>query len=252
MRVIAESAHGAGGKVIGVVPECVKDDKIYPNSDETITVSDLSSRKKVMREKSFAALIFPGGHGTLDELEEDITLSKFLEKHNNTSEKRNRIIVDPNGFFKPYIKMLRNMGRVKGNRRDENYVIYAGGNADKVLLHLGILPSENYDSKYGLIDKFNHSISNFLAKIFNGPISEHHDDLNLKITGAFATAGGVSFECAKTALENSLNADNIALASGLGLTSLTCFAAAALVGTKIGRELLIKDAPSTTAPQLKR
>lgn len=94
MNQVAESVKGAGGKVIGVIPELINNYGISADFlDELIVTSDMSERKKVLREKSDAFIALPGGFGTLEEVLEVITL-KQLGYHNLPI-----VFVNTDGFY---------------------------------------------------------------------------------------------------------------------------------------------------------
>lgn len=71
--------------------------------------NDLSERKKIMRDKSDAFIILPGGTGTVDELMEIIELKKS-GFHN-----KDIIIVNSDGFYDPIINMLKKI-------KNENFI----------------------------------------------------------------------------------------------------------------------------------
>lgn len=69
MKVIADSAQNAGGKIIGVSMEFFKQ-KARENADEMIIAKDLGERKQLMLEHADAIVALAGGIGTLDEITE--------------------------------------------------------------------------------------------------------------------------------------------------------------------------------------
>ena len=74
MGTVADAVMANGGEVIGVIPELLID---WEHQHEGITdlrvVTDMHVRKKMMYELSDAAIVLPGGNGTLDELFEMLT-----------------------------------------------------------------------------------------------------------------------------------------------------------------------------------
>lgn len=66
MHVVAEAAHNAGARVIGVIPE-VFIHRADSLCDELIPTSDLNARKGKMIEISDIFIVLPGGVGTIDE-----------------------------------------------------------------------------------------------------------------------------------------------------------------------------------------
>jgi len=75
MKVIADAAQTAGGKIIGIDVEFLRH-KARPNVDEMIFTADLGERKKLLLERSDAIVALPGGIGTLDETTEVLALRR--------------------------------------------------------------------------------------------------------------------------------------------------------------------------------
>jgi len=62
MGSLAAAVKGAGGHVVGVIPEFMKERELaYTQSDELITVHTMRERKRVMEERASAFLALPGG-----------------------------------------------------------------------------------------------------------------------------------------------------------------------------------------------
>ncbi|WP_417693371.1 TIGR00730 family Rossman fold protein [Roseibium sp.] len=69
MGVVAETALAAGGKVIGVMPDALKEKEIHHQGlSELYVVKSMHERKALMAEKSDGFIALPGGAGTLEEL----------------------------------------------------------------------------------------------------------------------------------------------------------------------------------------
>jgi uncharacterized protein (TIGR00730 family) len=78
MGVIADSVLAHGGTVTGVIPQRLVDlEKQHHGLTETIVTPDMHTRKKIMYEKCDAAVILPGGYGTMDELFEMLTWNQL-------------------------------------------------------------------------------------------------------------------------------------------------------------------------------
>ncbi|HED53516.1 MAG TPA: TIGR00730 family Rossman fold protein, partial [Phycisphaerales bacterium] len=81
MGELADSALGAGGRVIGVIPKkLIALEQAHPNLHEQFIVESMHERKAKLTELADAFLVLPGGFGTLDELFEAITWRQ-LEFH---------------------------------------------------------------------------------------------------------------------------------------------------------------------------
>ena len=78
MGTIANTVMDQGGKAIGVIPQVLVEWERQHNSlSELFVADDMHSRKKKMYELCDAAIILPGGFGTLDEMFEMITWNQL-------------------------------------------------------------------------------------------------------------------------------------------------------------------------------
>lgn len=69
MGEVANAAHAAGAKVIGVIPHAlVAREQGHAGLDELIVVDTMHERKRLMAEHSDAFIALPGGIGTFEEL----------------------------------------------------------------------------------------------------------------------------------------------------------------------------------------
>jgi uncharacterized protein (TIGR00730 family) len=74
MGVLADAALGAGGEVIGVIPQALVDRELaHRGLTELRIVSSMHERKALMAELSDAFVALPGGLGTFEELCEVLT-----------------------------------------------------------------------------------------------------------------------------------------------------------------------------------
>ena len=75
MGAVANATLQTNGQVVGIIPEVLVEwEQQHNDITELIVVDNMHVRKKMMYELSDAAIILPGGYGTLDELFEAITL----------------------------------------------------------------------------------------------------------------------------------------------------------------------------------
>ena len=101
MGVIADAALRAGGHVIGVIPEFLRErELLHPNLTEVVIVDNLYQRKEKMLELADAFVTLPGGIGTLDEFFEVVSLNqlKQLNKPN--------YLVSCDDYFAPLLSAL--------------------------------------------------------------------------------------------------------------------------------------------------
>lgn len=113
MGLIAQSTLDAGGKAIGVEPQCFMDDEIQFNGlTKLIVTKDMSERKNKMIELADAFIAFPGGTGTLEEI------SEIMSKVSLNHLKAPCIVYNLNGFYDS-LKDLLNIMIEKGLSTDE-------------------------------------------------------------------------------------------------------------------------------------
>ncbi|MFM9909906.1 MAG: TIGR00730 family Rossman fold protein [Chitinophagaceae bacterium] len=102
MGALANSALQNNGKIIGVIPKVLIDwEHQHEGLTELVVVPDMHTRKKMMYDLSDAAIILPGGFGTLDELFEMLTWNQ-LKIHN-----KKIYLLNSNGFYKHLIAHLQ-------------------------------------------------------------------------------------------------------------------------------------------------
>jgi uncharacterized protein (TIGR00730 family) len=99
MKTVSSSAHAAGGRVVGVIPEFLIG-RAGQVCDELVVVKDLKSRKSRMEELSDAFIALPGGIGTLDETF-DVLALKQLHAHDKPI-----VLVNVGGYYNPLVAML--------------------------------------------------------------------------------------------------------------------------------------------------
>ncbi|QEC67764.1 TIGR00730 family Rossman fold protein [Panacibacter ginsenosidivorans] len=104
MGIVANTVLQEGGKVIGVIPELLKNiERHHKGLTELHIVADMHTRKKMMYELSDAAIVLPGGNGTLDEMFEMITWNA-LTIHN-----KKIILLNTAGFYNALIGHINQM-----------------------------------------------------------------------------------------------------------------------------------------------
>lgn len=82
MGAVADSALAAGGQVIGVIPEALRDAEVaHTGCTELHIVPGMHERKKLFTDLSDGFVNLPGGVGTMDELWEAISWAQ-LGYHN--------------------------------------------------------------------------------------------------------------------------------------------------------------------------
>src|SRR5436190_11108923 len=78
MGAMANAVLEKNGRVTGIIPEILKDrEHHHEGITELIIVENMHTRKKMLYEKCDAAIILPGGYGTMDEFFEMITWNQL-------------------------------------------------------------------------------------------------------------------------------------------------------------------------------
>lgn len=104
MRAVADGALGAGGIVIGVLPDFLRAKEVaHLGLTELLIVESMHERKMKMNELCDGVIALPGGFGTLEELFEMLTWAQ-LGLH-----KKPIAILNTNGFYDALIMLLNNM-----------------------------------------------------------------------------------------------------------------------------------------------
>ena len=113
MGIIADTALSFDGKVIGIIPEILeKQEKAHIGLSKLIIAKDMHERKKLLFHYGDAAIVLPGGYGTLDELFEMVTWNN-LSIHDKTI-----FILNTNGFYNhliAHIKTIHEAGFLYSN-----------------------------------------------------------------------------------------------------------------------------------------
>jgi len=78
MAAVANGVLEKGGKVVGIIPQILTEwEHQHKGITELIVVENMHIRKRMLYDKSEAAIILPGGFGTLDELFEILTWNQL-------------------------------------------------------------------------------------------------------------------------------------------------------------------------------
>ncbi|ANH80121.1 Rossman fold protein, TIGR00730 family [Niabella ginsenosidivorans] len=104
MGVIADAVLGGGGEATGVIPQLLVDrERSHKGLTQLEIVPDMHTRKKRMYELCDAAVILPGGYGTLDEFFEMITWNN-LAIHDKMI-----FVLNTNGFYTHLLMHIQKM-----------------------------------------------------------------------------------------------------------------------------------------------
>ena len=104
MGIIADAILKHEGRIMGVIPKLLIEwEQKHEGVTEMAIVPDMHTRKKMMYEMSDAAIVLPGGFGTLDELFEMVTWNQ-LKIHD-----KKIYILNSGGFYSHLILHLKQM-----------------------------------------------------------------------------------------------------------------------------------------------
>lgn len=101
MGATTEGCQANGGKVTGIIPQWMIDKGwLYQGLDEVVITHDMSERKKILRDRSDAVLVLPGGMGTMEELFETTTRKQLGQYFKPI------ILLNQDGFYDDLIAWL--------------------------------------------------------------------------------------------------------------------------------------------------
>jgi uncharacterized protein (TIGR00730 family) len=128
MGAVANAAMENGGKVRGIIPEVLVGwEHQHTGITDLQVVADMHARKKIMYELCDAAIILPGGYGTLDEMFEMLTWNT-LKIHN-----KKIILLNTAGFYNHLIAHARHMQEAKFLYENWNERIVVANSAEEVI-----------------------------------------------------------------------------------------------------------------------
>jgi uncharacterized protein (TIGR00730 family) len=132
MGAVANAALENGGIVTGIIPRVLTEwEQHHEGLTELIIVDNMHTRKRMLYEKCDAAIILPGGFGTLDEFFEMLTWNQ-LSIHD-----KKIFMLNTAGFYDHLIAHARRM-------QDENFLydriedkIIVLGQCSEIIQYLG-------------------------------------------------------------------------------------------------------------------
>jgi uncharacterized protein (TIGR00730 family) len=104
MGLVADAVLAGDGEVMGIIPELLIEwEHQHKGLTELAIVPDMHTRKKMMYDRCDAAVILPGGFGTLDECFEMLTWNQ-LKIHS-----KKIYILNSGGFYNHLLLHLRHL-----------------------------------------------------------------------------------------------------------------------------------------------
>ena len=142
MGEVARAVHAAGGRVIGVIPESMRDDEVdYTDADELIWTDHMRTRKQAMDDRADAFVALPGGLGTLEELAEILVL-KQLRYH-----RKPVAILNADGFYDPLLDLFDHMIQASFARDKVRSLWHVSESPESVYAYIDAYPSAEVGSK---------------------------------------------------------------------------------------------------------
>lgn len=106
MGTVADAALAEGGRVIGIIPEHIRQQEVdHTGLSELHVVDSMHTRKKMMFDRSDAFIVLPGGIGTLDETIEIMTWRQ-LRLHDKPL-----LLLDHGGYWRPFLDLMAHLQR---------------------------------------------------------------------------------------------------------------------------------------------
>ena len=131
MGALADAARGAGGEVIGVIPQSIFDREIgHTGLDDLRVVGSMHERKALMAELANAFIALPGGIGTLEELFEVYTWAQ-LGIHTKPLG-----LLDVAGYFQPLVAFLDHAVHERFMRAEMRRLLAVSNDLDDLLAAL--------------------------------------------------------------------------------------------------------------------
>lgn len=101
MGEVARATQAAGGRTFGVIPTHLMQGEVARRDLDTLVITEtMHERKKVMFANSDAAVVLPGGAGTLDEFFEVLTWAQI------GLHRKPVVLLDAGGFWQPLLALI--------------------------------------------------------------------------------------------------------------------------------------------------
>jgi uncharacterized protein (TIGR00730 family) len=129
MRIAAEAALDAGGRVIGVITEqLMKREVGHPGLTELHIVATMHERKALMARLSDAFIALPGGYGTFDELCEMATWDQL------GIQAKPLVVVNLEGYFDGFFAQLDRAVEDRLLKPEHRAMLATAGTVDQALV----------------------------------------------------------------------------------------------------------------------
>lgn len=129
MKVIADAARAAGGKIVGISVELLKD-AARKDADEMFIAKDWPERKANLLGRADVLVVLPGGLGTLDEVA-DVLEQKKHNRHNKPV-----VFLNTGGFYDGLKVQLQRMDAEGFLPRKLEEFLYFADTPEDALIHI--------------------------------------------------------------------------------------------------------------------
>jgi len=143
MGKIAKTVKENSGKVIGVIPEVIKNKGLaYDNLDELIVTSTMHERKSKLEDLADSFIALPGGFGTLEEILEVITL-KQLEYHTKPI-----VILNTDNFYSKLLEQFEKLYEEDFSKSDYRSIYFVANSVEEAFNYIDSYKYNSTTSKW--------------------------------------------------------------------------------------------------------
>jgi uncharacterized protein (TIGR00730 family) len=140
MGMVADATLKAGGHVVGIIPEHIKNREVdHPGLSELYVVKTMHERKQMMVDRSDAFVVLPGGLGTMDEFFEIMTWRQ-LGLHDKPI-----VVVNIGGYWTALLHLIDVMVKEGFVREEDRAFLQVVESVDAVLDALDRAPAQHID-----------------------------------------------------------------------------------------------------------
>lgn len=131
MGILADAALSAGGTVLGVIPESLRQREVHHEGlTELVVVDTMHERKAIMVAESDGFIALPGGFGTLDELFETLTWAQLGDHDKPVG------MLNPQGYFDSLLEFLGDAVEHKLIKRQHLDMLLVDQDIDRLLARM--------------------------------------------------------------------------------------------------------------------
>lgn len=129
MGTVADAALAAGGEVVGVIPDVIREREIdHKGLTELHIVRTMHERKALLSSRADAFVALPGGYGTMDEFIEIVTWAQ-LRIHSKPC-----VLVNVNRFYDGLLRFLDHTVREGFIVPENRGLVQVAGDPESALL----------------------------------------------------------------------------------------------------------------------